>query len=195
VARSGPSQCAVADRQALGDNTERVLPDVILDEPATALTDYALAAASLVFAALIGRSIGESNRLCGWFWCATFTACSVAAVAGGTFHGFASVFGAGVRAALWNVVMFSIGAAAGLAGAAIYAGRHAGRPGATWLTYGIAITLAGLVVQQGFTPVDTVLNRNASYHLIQIAALYCLFRYARIARDWGVDPSDVTRRH
>src|SRR5262249_43586503 len=59
-----------------------------ITEPVTMLTDYALAAASLVFAIFTARLIGPRNRVSVWFWCAAFVTSGVAAALGGTYHGF-----------------------------------------------------------------------------------------------------------
>ena len=49
----------------------------------------------------------------------------------------------------------------------------------------IAVTIAGLAVQQSEFPRGMFLNHNDIYHLIQLVALYLLFRCARTTRDRG----------
>jgi len=54
-----------------------------------------------------------------------------------------------------------------------------------WLAGSIAVTIAGLAVQQSEFPRGMFLNHNDIYHLIQLVALYLLFRCARTTRDRG----------
>ncbi len=157
---------------------------MLLSEPATTLTDYALAAASFGFALSLARSITPRRRVTAWLWIAAFVAAGAAATAGGSFHGLATTLGPGTLRALWNFTVFSMGAC----GAFIAAGIHAARVSRQdrtipWLAAGIAVTLAGAGVQRGWLPAPPRLNHNAAYHVIQLIALYCLFRCARTARD------------
>jgi hypothetical protein len=68
-----------------------------LNEPVTALTDYALAAA----AAFLGVRLLPSNR----FWALAFLALALAAVLGGTWHGFWQ------SDLLWKATTLSVGVA------------------------------------------------------------------------------------
>jgi hypothetical protein len=151
-----------------------------LTEPVTALTDYLLAAASFAFALAIRRRMGPHNRLSGWYWCAAFVASALAAIAGGTFHGFAWFLAPETLRALWNVTMFSIGACAAFIAAGVRAGSFkAGEHSMKWLTRGIVLTVVGLLVLLSRLPRATHFNYNDAYHLIQLAGLYCFFRCAR----------------
>jgi hypothetical protein len=155
-----------------------------ITEPVTMLTDYALAVASLVFAVSIAGRIGPRNRVSAWFWCAAFVASGVAAAVGGTYHGFATYLETRTLAALWNLTIYSMGAA----GAFITAGIHAAyikREDGTikWLVFGILFTLLGAAVQRSGFPRRANFNHNDAYHLIQIVGLYFLFRCARTVRD------------
>ena len=156
-----------------------------LTEPITALTDYALAGVSLVFASAMYRRIGSGNRVVAWFWCAAFLATAAAATAGGTFHGLTTYLRQTVLDTLWNIALFLAGAAVAFVVAAIHA-AHFRREDhtAAWLAGSITVTLAGLAVQQSdFRGV--FLNHNDMYHLIQLVALYLLFRCARTTHDRG----------
>ncbi|MCC7416993.1 MAG: hypothetical protein IT176_07595 [Acidobacteria bacterium] len=153
-------------------------------EPFTALTDYALAAAALGFAVAAARSRGAHNRVSAWLWCAAFVAAAVAAAVGGTYHGLHGRLDARRLDALWNITVFAMGGCA----AFIVAGIHTAdltRGGDTigWLIAAIATTLAGAAVQQLGVPGLAGWNRNAMYHLIQIAGLYLFHRSARTVRD------------
>jgi len=161
-------------------------------EPITTLTDYALAVVGLAFAVGIGRRIGPRNRVSAWLFCAALLAAGVAALTGGTFHGFGPQLGAASRRALWNVTVFAMGAVGAFVTAAVHA-AHVRRGDGTvaWLAAGIAVTLAGAAIQQGLLPYPAALNRNAAYHLIQIAGLYALFRCAQTVRDRPGAPPDA----
>jgi uncharacterized protein DUF6962 len=157
-----------------------------LTEPITALTDYAVALASLVFATSMYRRIGPGNRVSAWFWCAAFLAAAAAAMAGGIFHGFTTYLRQTVLDTLWNITLFLVGGAAAFVVAAIH-GAHVRREDYTvvWLAGSIAATLAGLTVQQSDFPRGLFFNHNDVYHVIQMVALYLLFRSARTTRDRG----------
>lgn len=161
-----------------------------VDAPLTTLTDYALAVAGLGFAFAVGRRIGPQNRVTAWFWCAAFIASAVGAAAGAAFHGLGARLEAGTVRVLWNLTMFSAGACGAFVTAGIHA-AHVRRVDGTvkWLACGIAVTLAGAAIQQGAWLRLTVENRNAAYHLIQIAGMYFLFRCALTVHDRpGIDP-------
>ncbi len=89
-----------------------------ITEPATLATDYLLAMATLFFAGgLACRARGEgktSVRL----WAAAFLASAMAALLGGTFHGFRLHFGPLAAAVLWKGTVYAVG----LAGLLLLAG-------------------------------------------------------------------------
>jgi hypothetical protein len=159
--------------------------------PVTMLTDYALAAASLGFAISVGRLIGPHTRVSAWFWCAAFIAAGVAAVLGGTYHGFAASMDGGTCQSLWSVVTFSMGACAAFITAAVHSACVRRKDGTVkWLVCGITMTLVGVAVQQSGFPRSAHFDHNDAYHLIQIGGLYFLFRCARTVRDRpGIPPS------
>lgn len=155
-----------------------------ITEPVTMLTDYALAAASLAFALLLARLIGPRNRVSARLWCAAFAASAVAAVIGGTYHGFAMYFDERVRRALWNITIYSMGVSGGLMAAGIHSAYIRREDGSMkWLAYGILATLAGAIVQQSGFRSHSDFNHNDAYHVIQIFGLYFLFRCARLLQD------------
>lgn len=159
-------------------------------EAITAITDYALAVASLGFAIAIARSIGPRNRVSAWFWCAAFVSAAVAGTAGGTFHFLDSHSHDAARQPLWTLVIVSMSAF----GAFVTAGIHAARVQRKdrtiqWLAAGIAVTLIGAAVQQLQLPDGASLDENGVYHLIQILGLYLFYRCARTVHDRpGVPP-------
>lgn len=160
-------------------------------EGITAVTDYALGAASIVFAIGIGRSIGPHNRVSAWFWCAAFIAAAVAGVAGGTFHGLASRDEA-ARRPLWALILVSMGASGAFMTAGIHAAYVRRKDGTVgWLAAGIAATLIGAAVQRLRLPQSAPLDQNGAYHLIQIVGLYLFYRCARTVHDRPGVPPEV----
>jgi len=157
-----------------------------LTEPMTALTDYAVALVSFAFAVAMYRRITLTNRVSPWFWCAAFLASTGAAIAGGTFHGFAETLSRGGRDTLWNLSVFLIGATVAFVTAAIHS-AHVKRVDTTvpWLASAVVVTLVGLAVQQSNFPNSANFNHNDAYHLIQMVGLYLFFRCARTTRDRG----------
>ena len=156
-----------------------------LNEPATALTDYAAAVVSLGFGLSMYRRVGPGNKVSAWFWCASFLAGSGAAALGGTFHGFMPALSRGAREGLWSGSMVLIGVSVAFVAAAVHS-AHVRRVDRTvhWLVAGIVVSFAGLAVQQSNLRAG-FLNHNDLYHLIQIVGLFLLFRCARTTRDRG----------
>ena len=151
-----------------------------------ALTDVAAAVASFVFAVSMYRRIGPGNRVSAWFWCASFLAATAATTAGAIFHGFRTELSPSALEVMWNIAMFLAGSAASFVVAAIHA-AHVRREDHTvgWLAVSIAVTLAGVAVQQSDFPRGLFFNHNDVFHVMLIVALYLLFRCARTTRDRG----------
>ncbi len=161
-----------------------------ITEPVTMLTDYALAAASLYFAFLLARIMGPRNRVSAWLWCAAFLASAVAALLGGTYHGFASHFDASALRSIWNVAVFAMGLSSGCMVGGIHA-AYVQREEATvkWIASGVAVTLIGIIVQQTRFRSHLDFNHNDIYHILQIVAFYLLFRGACTLRDRQTVPT------
>jgi hypothetical protein len=155
-----------------------------ITEPVTMLTDFALSAASLYFAFLLARILGPWNRVSAWLWCAAFIASSVAALLGGIYHGFRLYFDAPSLRVIWDVIMYSIGVSTGLMIGGIHAAYIQREDGTVkWIVSGASITIVGLIVQRSGFRSHLDFNHNDFYHVIQIAALYLLFRGACTLRD------------
>ena len=155
-----------------------------ITEPFTMLTDYLLAAASLVFALLTSRLIGPRTRVCAWFWCAAFIASGVAGAIGGTYHGFAIYLDPGTRRSLWNVATYAMGAGTAFITAGIHAAYIKRKDGTLkWLVSGILMSLLGGAVQQIGLFRGASFNHNDAYHVIQFVGLYFLYRCGRTLRD------------
>ena len=155
-----------------------------ITEPVTMLTDYALAAASLAFAMQLSRTIGPRNRVSAWLWSAGFVTSAVAALAGGTYHGFALDIDDWTHRALWNVIVYTMGVSAGLMIAGCHAAYIRKEDGSMkWILWGIAVTIIGAVVQRSGFRSHLDYNHNDAYHIIQIAGLYFFFKGASRLRD------------
>ena len=153
-----------------------------VSEPATMLTDYALALLGAYFAySLHLRFPGRKRQL----WVAAFSVIAVAALAGGTAHGFRIPLGE-----TWGIVrritFLSIALGAVLliiAGVltAIYPETHdraERRNGHLWLKRAVIVSMIGLVVLILKLSPHPRFNHNDLYHVIQMGGLYCLYRGA-----------------
>ncbi len=155
---------------------------MIVTEPATMLTDYALMLLCAYFALSLHRaSAGRKTGL----WVAAFSVTAVAALAGGTAHGFRIPLG-DLWGWIWRATVASIAAASVLL---IAAGvRSAMRPeakdeearreGIKWLKRAIGVSLAGLAVLVLKLSPHPQFNHNDLYHVIQLGGLFCLYRGA-----------------
>ncbi len=153
-----------------------------MTEPATVLTDYALALLCAFFAfSLYRRSGGPKTGL----WVAAFSVTALAALAGGTAHGFRVPLGEN-WSTVWGVTVASIAASSGLLIAAGIRSvlrpdakdQTARREGVRWLKRAIGVTLAGLAVLALKLAPHRSFNHNDLYHGIQMSGLYCLYRGA-----------------
>jgi hypothetical protein len=180
------------------------MTELSLTEPATMLTDYALAALATAFAIGLRRRSGRAKgreatpactaRSAGlWYWALSVTA--LAALAGGTAHGFRLYLGGPAHALLWQltVVLIVLSAVITLTAAIRSVLRPSIPPGMPrrdahrWLWRGLGLTLAGVAIQQSGWALHTHFNHNDLYHLVQMAGLYCLYRGA--LRIEGLDDS------
>lgn len=139
-------------------------------------TDYLLAALCLVFAWLL------AGRRGGGIWVAAFGVTSVAALAGGTAHGFRMPLGE-LWIWVWRATVLAIGGGSLLlivagVGAAIRSRASTRREGIQWMKAAIALSLVGLAVLLGKLSFHQHFNQNDLYHVIQMAGLYCLYRGA-----------------
>lgn len=116
-------------------------------------------------------------------WVVAFVMTAVAALLGGTAHGFREPLGAN-WAMVWSLTVWSIAASSVLLIAA--GARSALRPqaadassrseGLNWLKGGVIVTLAALTVLVVKLSLHEHLNQNDLFHLIQMGGLYCLYR-------------------
>ena len=190
-----------------------------IHEPMTLATDYLLALACGGFSILLLRMKSAAT---GW-WSIALAAVAVAALVGGTHHGFPSFY----PGALWKTTLVAAGAAScamviatGIAtrlapklffwfsvlkfaaylgwiafddrylavvidsGSAllIVAALHAirGDTAWRWMISGVAVSVAAAGVQAMHLAPHPGFNHNDLYHVIQIAAMWLLYRGARL---------------
>lgn len=151
------------------------------------VTDYALAGLCLYFAAVLWRRSRHGGERRVGLWVAAFLVTAVAAILGGTAHGFRIPLGEN-WAVVWNLTVITIAVSsvlligAGVRSVLRSEAAHdvARRHGITWLKRGIAISLVGLAVLVGKLSLHEHFNQNDLYHVIQMGGLYCLYRGARL---------------
>jgi hypothetical protein len=146
-----------------------------ITEPATMLTDYLLAIASLLFAVLTFRR--RSSHRAMDLWILAFTCAAIAALIGGTFHGFRLHFSESAAKSLWDTTMIFIGATTGflIAATIVSSLRDGKKPRVQWLKRGIVVSGLGVAFQKiGWAPSPSF-NHNDVYHLVQIAGFWCFY--------------------
>jgi hypothetical protein len=80
--------------------------NMIITEPMTMLTDYAVAIETLLFAILLFRSSHRQRKTSVRLWGIGFSLFAVAAILGGTYHGFAYYLGEAGRKTLWQGMIY-----------------------------------------------------------------------------------------
>ena len=151
---------------------------MLIREPTTMITDYFLALASVVFGASLLRMRMRHHTVSLLLWAIGFFVAAAAAVAGGTYHGFALYFSETGHRAMWNLTMLLIGATVGLFVAAVLTKPKSPPEHQSWLKAGVLLSMFGLLVQQSGLSFLQNFNHNDLYHCIQIIAFYLFFRAA-----------------
>jgi len=162
-----------------------------ITEPMTMATDYVLAVLALLFAVSLLLKTAPRERKPVYLWVLAFAAAAVAALAGGTAHGFRLYLGEANHAVLWNFTVVSIGLTVFfLLVAGIYSARcpTTTRPerrkmGHGWLKWGLMVSLAGVLIQMSGWNVHRSFNHNDIYHVVQMFGFYCLYRGAMFLHD------------
>lgn len=122
----------------------------MISEPTTTLTDYALGATGAYLGVRLLRAARERRVLSSALWAGSFLCGSLAALVGGTSHGFAAYIGP-LHAALWLVTYNSIAVASLLilAGALVAFAPRRWRNGlAALLVLRLLVTAALLTVHR-----------------------------------------------
>jgi hypothetical protein len=155
-----------------------------ITEPMTLLTDYILAAGSLFFAVRLKAITQNQGQTCRKLWGLAFLLAAVAAILGGTFHGFSVFLGEFLHSALWNSTVYFIGLASGLMiSGALTASLNRQDESVRWFLSGVGISLLGLGTQQSDLALHEHMNHNDLSHLILLGALYLFYRGSRLLQD------------
>ncbi len=131
----------------------------------TMLTDYLLVIESVAIAVLLHRKAGKRGNV--QWWVTAFIVTALAALAGGTAHGFALYLGPWL-ATVWTVTVLSIAACAVLLIACgvqsvlrpLAADALKKKAGHSWLWSAVILTLIGLAVQQSGWSLHERVNHN-----------------------------------
>jgi hypothetical protein len=151
---------------------------VTISEPTTLITDYILAIVSIVFGVVLLRSRTHRGTL---LWSIGFLSLAAAGITGGSFHGFRQMMSESAHRSLWNVTLLLIGASAGfmISGALTGPLSRYGK-NTRWHAAGLIVSIAGLIIQQGHLSLHPSFNHNDLFHCVQIVALWCFFRGAKM---------------
>ena len=169
-------------------------------EPMTLVTDYLLAGESILLAlSLLLRSRAAGRGAVG-LWGVAFLVGGLAALAGGTAHGFRLHLGEANWSVVWNLTVGSIGASAVLMLAAGIrsvlrseaSGEAERQAGVGYLKKGILVSLVGLSILLGKLSLHRHLNQNELYHLVQMLGLFLFYRGALLLHGLEVKKSPKT---
>jgi hypothetical protein len=150
-----------------------------ITEPTTMLTDYLLVAVCCFFGINLFRRYRLERRKALIFWVGGFSTSALAALFGGTYHGFALYLPEGTKPFLWNLTMFLIGLSALFMIAAAAKMPPMGTAAKKYLIRGLVLSMIGLAIQVSGIGIHQDMNHNDIYHLIQAAGLYLFYRGAR----------------
>jgi hypothetical protein len=92
----------------MSDPRPIVVGAVRITEPATILTDFAVAGICAIFATDIARATPNIVGARG-LWALSFAFAAIAAIIGGVVHGFALHLGAAVKQRLWKATQYTVG--------------------------------------------------------------------------------------
>jgi predicted membrane channel-forming protein YqfA (hemolysin III family) len=81
----------------------------VITEPTTTITDYVLGGVLLAWGRIVWRQARIDEVSAGRWWAIGFFAIALAALTGGTVHGFRGPLGPGWEAVLWKASLFGIG--------------------------------------------------------------------------------------
>jgi len=208
-----------------------------ITEPTTMLTDYLLALVALVLAGRLFQLNATNRYRSVQLWNFALIATAVAALLGGTAHGFALHLSDWLKTVIWKGTVWAIGFAsffmvAGTILATLPTGRlrrwllalvllklvlylawmlghdafkyviydyvpamvlvvllqikHYGErrdPAALWLVGGIAVSFVAAGIQLSGLTLHKHFNHNDLYHVVQIGAIYLLYRGIALLED------------
>jgi hypothetical protein len=161
----------------------------VISEPTTTLTDYAMAIQSVIHAWALRRAVIDRGRpvlVAARLYLAGFVMVAIAALAGGTSHGFRMQLG-DAWTHVWTLTVWSIASAAVLMTTAAI--RSAVWPaildpgsrtrGRRRLALGFGLTIIGLTLMVQRVSFHQHFNHNDLYHVVQMAGLFFIYRGAR----------------
>jgi len=97
--------------------------EITMKEPVTTITDYILACEVLVLGVLLLRTGYFQQQISMRLWAGAFFVIGIAALTGGTFHGFIDFLSKSSSAALWKVTVYCIAiSTAFMLAATVYSG-------------------------------------------------------------------------
>ena len=162
-----------------------------ITEPMTMATDYLLSVLALTIAVSLLLKVGSRGRKPVFLWVWAFSVTAVAALAGGTAHGFKLYLGEANHAVIWSFTVLSIGLTVfSLLVAGVYSAlcptttrSEPRKVGHRWLKRGLYISLAGVLIQTSGWSFHEHFNHNDIYHVVQMFGLYCFYRGALFLHD------------
>ena len=213
-----------------------------LSEPMTMITDYLLGGWTFYLAFKLIRKGMRASQRSIILWGLSFVATGIAALIGGTSHGFALYFGTMTKAVIWTATLISIGFASlfllssaiittfkkplrdwliaatalkfilfavwivshsefkyviydyvpamiGVLTVQVYGKYSRGDKSAVWIISGILISFGAAAVQQSGFTLHEHFNHNDLYHVIQMGAIYMLYKGGILLSDAGADSS------
>ena len=152
----------------------------------TLITDYLLAGQCVLLAISLLRKSRAAGKGSVGLWVLAFLVAALAALAGGTSHGFRLYLGEANWAIVWTVTVWSIGASsvlmliAGLRSAlrAATDKQEHRKLGVSWLRKGILVSATGIALMVAKVSFHQHFNHNDLYHVIQMLGLWCFYRGA-----------------
>ncbi len=150
------------------------------------ITDYLLAGQAVFLAMSLWRKSRAAGKGSVGPWVLAFLVAALAALAGGTSHGFRLYLGEANWSIVWTVTVWSIGAGSVLM---LIAGlRSALRPetdnqehrkvGVSSLRKGILVSAIGITLMVAKVSFHKHFNQNDLYHVIQMVGLLYFYRGA-----------------
>jgi hypothetical protein len=200
-----------------------------IHEPMTMATDYLLALLAIWWGARLLISAAREEERIRRLWGGFFLATALAAITGGTYHGFSAHLSPMVLTVLWKTTVIAIGLASFLVLVSIAKARFGRRvrnlvitigavkllvylawmtahdefvwvildyaptmlfvlvvetwqaavrrqPSSRWIVAGIVVSFLAAGIQASGISIHEHFNHNDLYHVVQIAALYLLYR-------------------
>ena len=204
----------------------------------TMITDYLLGVWTLYLAFKLTREGIRLEQRSVLIWGASFAATGIAALIGGTSHGFALYFGDVTKTVIWASTLYAIGftsffllsaviiatiknpirkwliaavgvkfilfavwivspsefkyviydyvpAMIGVLTVQVYGKYSRGDKSAVWIISGILVSIGGAAVQQSGFTLHEHFNNNDLYHVIQMGAMYLLYKGGLLLVDTG----------